>query len=282
MKMDAGSPTTYVTTSWDDGHQLDLRARLGTGRVGVPGTFYIAPRCREIHPSLRLAPADLGQLAGRNSRSVPIRSRIRTSPRLPGRRPDVRLSKARKQWRRSSATLSLRSATHTALTRTNMRTLYVRRVSPWPEQSSGSPPTSRLIYSEWGRASRISPPRRWGSDRPPGLVRPDRRSACGRTGTFSGYESSMRCPRRVVCFTYGDIAGKLAPHSGWTRLHSILEQIADRDVVLVTDGELAAAFESATSSTGNDSPADRRSSRGSGSTSPSAVPGRPHTATTPG
>jgi peptidoglycan/xylan/chitin deacetylase (PgdA/CDA1 family) len=43
-----------VTTSWDDGHVLDVKLAELLRRYGIAGTFYIAPENREIAPDKRL------------------------------------------------------------------------------------------------------------------------------------------------------------------------------------------------------------------------------------
>jgi hypothetical protein len=55
---------TAVTTSWDDGHKLDLRLAAMLERAGVAGTFYIAPRSCEIPAEARLTSDDIRSLAG--------------------------------------------------------------------------------------------------------------------------------------------------------------------------------------------------------------------------
>jgi peptidoglycan-N-acetylglucosamine deacetylase len=54
-----------VTTSWDDGHQLDERLAAELDDHGFAATFYIAPRSAEIPPARRLTRAALGDLATR-------------------------------------------------------------------------------------------------------------------------------------------------------------------------------------------------------------------------
>ena len=55
--------TAYITTSWDDGHQFDRRMADELAACGIAGTFYIAPRCRELDESSRLADADVRTLS---------------------------------------------------------------------------------------------------------------------------------------------------------------------------------------------------------------------------
>ena len=54
-----------VTTSWDDGHELDFRVAGLLERYGLQGTFYISPACREIDPASRLSAERAAQLGGR-------------------------------------------------------------------------------------------------------------------------------------------------------------------------------------------------------------------------
>ena len=44
-----------VTTSWDDGHILDLKLAELLKKYNLKGTFYIAPECHEILPQNRLS-----------------------------------------------------------------------------------------------------------------------------------------------------------------------------------------------------------------------------------
>ena len=61
----SGSRRAYVTTSWDDGHVLDFAIANLLDRYGLPGTFYIAPRNRELAPAERLADRDIAALGER-------------------------------------------------------------------------------------------------------------------------------------------------------------------------------------------------------------------------
>ena len=57
--------TVWVTTSWDDGHALDVRLADLLDRHGVPGTFYVAPRSIELARHQRLGSEALLALADR-------------------------------------------------------------------------------------------------------------------------------------------------------------------------------------------------------------------------
>jgi peptidoglycan-N-acetylglucosamine deacetylase len=54
-----------VSTSWDDGHELDEKLAHELHDLGFAGTFYISPRSAEIPPERRLRGATLCQLAQR-------------------------------------------------------------------------------------------------------------------------------------------------------------------------------------------------------------------------
>jgi peptidoglycan-N-acetylglucosamine deacetylase len=69
-----------VTTSWDDGHQLDEKLAKELDDHGFAATFYIAPRSAEIPPAQRLTRAALGDIATR----FEIGGHTLTHPRLTG------------------------------------------------------------------------------------------------------------------------------------------------------------------------------------------------------
>jgi peptidoglycan/xylan/chitin deacetylase (PgdA/CDA1 family) len=72
-------PPIYVTTSWDDGHVLDLRLASELVEHGLTGTFYVAPECREIAAADRLSDSSLRELAACSE----IGAHTLTHPRLP-------------------------------------------------------------------------------------------------------------------------------------------------------------------------------------------------------
>jgi peptidoglycan/xylan/chitin deacetylase (PgdA/CDA1 family) len=73
------APKLLVTTSWDDGHLLDLRIGELLERYGLQGTFYIAPRSVELPAGLRLPPGEIRQLAAR----FEVGGHTLSHPRLP-------------------------------------------------------------------------------------------------------------------------------------------------------------------------------------------------------
>jgi peptidoglycan/xylan/chitin deacetylase (PgdA/CDA1 family) len=58
-------PRVFVTTSWDDGHELDTKMAALLADHGCPGTFYVSPRSREILPERRISNSALQELSGR-------------------------------------------------------------------------------------------------------------------------------------------------------------------------------------------------------------------------
>lgn len=72
-------PTIIVTTSWDDGHVLDLKLAELLTKYGLRGTFYIAPDNHEIAPAKRLTAAQIKDL----SQKFEIGAHTLTHPRLP-------------------------------------------------------------------------------------------------------------------------------------------------------------------------------------------------------
>src|SRR5207237_6708341 len=49
----------YVTTSWDDGHKLDVRLAALLKKYGIKGTFYICPQDQEFKDEDLLSPQDI-------------------------------------------------------------------------------------------------------------------------------------------------------------------------------------------------------------------------------
>ncbi len=58
-------PRVFVTTSWDDGHELDTKMASFLADHGCPGTFYVSPRSHEIPPKRRISNSELLELSGR-------------------------------------------------------------------------------------------------------------------------------------------------------------------------------------------------------------------------
>ena len=58
-------PQVFVTTSWDDGHELDTKMAALLADHGCPGTFYVSPRSRELPPARRISDSSLLDLSSR-------------------------------------------------------------------------------------------------------------------------------------------------------------------------------------------------------------------------
>jgi peptidoglycan/xylan/chitin deacetylase (PgdA/CDA1 family) len=72
-------PRLLITTSWDDGHELDLRLASELAAQGIAGTFYVAPHSRELPESRRLGETAMHELA----EGFEIGAHTLTHPRLP-------------------------------------------------------------------------------------------------------------------------------------------------------------------------------------------------------
>jgi peptidoglycan/xylan/chitin deacetylase (PgdA/CDA1 family) len=76
--MTSQTPSVVVTTSWDDGHELDTRLAELLRANDIPGTFYIASDNVEIEPRKRLSDDALRDIAadfevgGHTMRHLPL------------------------------------------------------------------------------------------------------------------------------------------------------------------------------------------------------------------
>ncbi|HEV2402802.1 MAG TPA: glycosyltransferase [Candidatus Saccharimonadales bacterium] len=68
-----------ITTSWDDGHKLDMRLAALLRKYNIKGTFYISPRDREFAAHDRLQDEDIRAI----SKDFEIGAHTMTHPRLP-------------------------------------------------------------------------------------------------------------------------------------------------------------------------------------------------------
>lgn len=57
------NPQVFVTTSWDDGHELDTKMASLLADHGCRGTFYVSPLSREIPPERRISQSSLVDLS---------------------------------------------------------------------------------------------------------------------------------------------------------------------------------------------------------------------------
>jgi peptidoglycan/xylan/chitin deacetylase (PgdA/CDA1 family) len=58
-----GDPEIFVTTSWDDGHELDAKLAALLADHGCNGTFYVSPQSHEISAEKRISNTALSDLA---------------------------------------------------------------------------------------------------------------------------------------------------------------------------------------------------------------------------
>ncbi len=83
-----------VTTSWDDGHKLDVRLAALLKKYNMPGTFYVSPRDHEIKKADRLTTAQIQEIA---ADGFEIGAHTMTHPRLTA----VTDAQARREMRES-------------------------------------------------------------------------------------------------------------------------------------------------------------------------------------
>jgi peptidoglycan/xylan/chitin deacetylase (PgdA/CDA1 family) len=67
-----------VTTSWDDGHILDMRLASILKKYGISGTFYVSPKDREFMPEQLLTDEQIKEL----SKEFEIGAHTMTHPHL--------------------------------------------------------------------------------------------------------------------------------------------------------------------------------------------------------
>jgi peptidoglycan/xylan/chitin deacetylase (PgdA/CDA1 family) len=75
----------YVTTSWDDGHILDVKLAALLKQYSVKGTFYVSPRDREFDQSVLLSDDQIRDM----SNDFEIGAHTMTHPSLPSIAPEA-------------------------------------------------------------------------------------------------------------------------------------------------------------------------------------------------
>src|SRR6185437_13933944 len=73
-----------VTTSWDDGHKLDIKLAKLLKKYGIKGTFYVSPKNHELDKNKRLTNAEIKTLSkdfeiGAHSMTHPHLTKIATN-----------------------------------------------------------------------------------------------------------------------------------------------------------------------------------------------------------
>jgi peptidoglycan/xylan/chitin deacetylase (PgdA/CDA1 family) len=154
-----------VTTSWDDGHVLDMKLAVLLKKYDIKGTFYISPQDREFSKDERLTPAQIKQL----SKDFEIGAHTMTHPRLttitPGdAQQEIRRSKIYLEELTGRAVISFcypggdYSSQHIPMVK-KAGFKYARTVQRFQTiTSSGKPyevPTTIHTYRHWSDALRI-------------------------------------------------------------------------------------------------------------------------------
>ncbi len=239
-------PKLLVTTSWDDGHVLDLRIAELLYRYRLQGTFYVAPQSVELPAGERLPPGEIQELAAR----LEVGGHTLTHRRL----PSLELAEAGAEIRHGKAELEsiLGSSVtsfaypggeydhrHLALVREAGFDVgrTVRRFSTAPPRDLLQVDTTVHAYRHWkdvpaiGRRSRRRPGRAaahfWNWDT---LAIDLFDRALGDGGVFHLWGHSWEIDAR----------------RDWSRLERVLDHIGGRpDATYITNGALATLFEPA-------------------------------------
>jgi peptidoglycan/xylan/chitin deacetylase (PgdA/CDA1 family) len=227
-----------VTTSWDDGHQLDTKLALVLDELGFAGTFYVSPQSAEIPAEKRISGATLRDLAGR----FEIGSHTLTHPHLTrlslkNAASEIRLGNEALQDVLGQPVTSFcypygaYRAQHVELVRTAgflvARTIRRFRTGAAadPLQMGTTTHAARYLADGWpvARRSRTA------------------RQACAMWGNWDVLARKLFQETRAgggVYHLWGH-SWEIQKNDDWSRLRSLLRYIADHDVTFVTNGELA-------------------------------------------
>ncbi len=226
-----------VTTSWDDGHELDEKLAHELHDLGFAGTFYISPQSAEIPSERRIRGRALSQLAGR----FEIGSHTLTHPHL------TRLSLADAAREISLGNEAVQEiigrtvtsfcypygayrAEHVELVRAAgfrvARTIrrFGTGVSADPLQLGTTSHAARYLADGWpvARRSRTI------------------RQVCAMWGNWDVLARQLFQEARAsggVFHLWGH-SWEIEANDDWSRLRTLLRYIADQDVTFVTNGEL--------------------------------------------
>ncbi len=237
--------TTYVTTSWDDGHELDLRLADELARYGVAGTFYIAPQCQEIPQAKRLTAGALRELAG----GFEIGGHTLTHPRLPSLSADD----ARREI--TDGKRALEEAVGRPVTSfcypygeyTDEHPAIVRSagftVARTVERFCRGVPDDLFEMGTTTHAYRhlvdgIQIMRRSRSFR--------HAAGMWRNWDILGRELFAETQREGGVFHLWGHSWEIDAHDDWSRLQNMLAEISNQGAVFLTNGELAAALQEST------------------------------------
>jgi peptidoglycan/xylan/chitin deacetylase (PgdA/CDA1 family) len=226
-----------VTTSWDDGHELDEKLALELDRLGFAGTFYISPRSAEIPADSRIRGATLRDFAQR----FEIGSHTLTHPHL----TRLSLDDAAREITAGNEVLQdvigravsafcypygAYRAEHVELVRAaGFR--VARTIRRFRTQSAADP-------LQMGTTSHAA---RYRADGWPAVRRSRTvRQACAMWSNWDVLARQLFQEARAgggVFHLWGH-SWEIEAHDDWPRLRSLLRYIADHDVEFVTNGEL--------------------------------------------
>ncbi|HXY26900.1 MAG TPA: polysaccharide deacetylase family protein [Acidimicrobiales bacterium] len=236
--------TVYVTTSWDDGHELDLRLASELTAHGMAGTFYLAPRCREIPSAKRLGPSAICELAERHE----IGAHTLTHPRL----TDLPAHRAR------SEILGGKDAIENSIGR--RVTSFCYPYGAYGEEHPAMVRTAGFTVARTVDRFRTGPPSdllRMGTtvhasrhlvDGPHVLRRarsPRQAVALWRNWDLLGRRLFEEVRSNGGVFHLWGHSWEIDANDDWRRLRSVLDELADQDVVFLTNGELATELQGA-------------------------------------
>jgi peptidoglycan/xylan/chitin deacetylase (PgdA/CDA1 family) len=235
------SGTMYITTSWDDGHLLDLPLAAELAARGLPGTFYVSPSCQEIPQQQRLTPTALRQLAETGE----IGGHTLTHPRL----PDISLDEARREIVEGKDALE-EELGHAVTTFCYPYGAYGKE-HPALVRSAGFT-MARTVE----RFCTRRPDKLWEMGTTTHAYRhlTDGIEICRRTRSLRHaagmWHNWDRLGRQLLAETRskGGVfhlwghSWEVDANDDWTRLRRILDEMADQDAVFVTNGQLAKAL----------------------------------------
>jgi peptidoglycan-N-acetylglucosamine deacetylase len=234
-------PQVIVTTSWDDGHQLDARLADELAGHGFAGTFYIAPESAEIPSAQRLHPRTLRALATR----FEIGAHTLTHPRL------TRLPRAAAEREIRLGQTAVQEITGTEVASfcypygayRPEHVAMVRgagfRVARTIRRFSTGPPADLLQLPTSTHAARYR------ADAWP-VLRGGRAPAAGwrawRDWDVLARELFQQARARGGIYHLWGHSWEIEAHRDWGRLRALLRYIAGHDgVTFLTNGELAGA-----------------------------------------
>lgn len=226
-----------VTTSWDDGHELDAKLASELDGLGFAGTFYISPQSAEIPAEKRIRGAALRELSQR----FEMGSHTLTHPHL----TRLSLADAAREIRLGNEALQdtigqpvtsfcypygAYRAQHVELVRA-AGFLVARTIRRFCTEASADP-------LQMGTTTHAA---RYRADGWPAVRRSRTiRQACAMWGNWDFLARQMFQEARAgggVFHLWGH-SWEIEENNDWSRLRELLRYITDHDVTFVTNGEL--------------------------------------------